>query len=415
MLRALKIRLYPNKEQQTKMNQVLGCYRFVYNQCLERKTKVYKEENTSLNLTDLSKWFHGTLLKNEQYDWLREQNTKVMKQAIRQMLGAYTNFFKLHRGFPKFKTKHDTVLTALFPIEAISSRNTFNDRKITLTRDLSDIRFRCSKLYHNRLKMFKGNIRSATLSKTKTGKYFLSVLVDIPDEELIRFKQNGNSVGIDLGVKDFVITSDGEVFENKHFLKRTEHRIKVLQKQLSRKVKGSNNRFKQRIRLAKAYERLNSQREAYIHYVANSLLKNYDIIYMEDLNVKGMLHNHKLAKAIAEVGLYRFRTVLTDKAAVNHKSVIFVDRFYSSSKTCSVCGYIKRDLTLKDREWTCPECGMHHDRDLNASVNILNEGKRIIGSRTAEFKPVDYPTMNDRLVTDLKSSGRMKQEGGTDE
>ncbi len=334
-----------------------------------------------------------------------------MKQSIRQMLGAYTNFFKLHCGFPKFKSKHDTVLSALFPIDAISKRNTFDDRKITLTKDLNDIRFRCSKLYHSRLKMFKDCIRSATLSRTKTGKYFLSVLMDIPDDELIRFRKTGNAVGIDLGVKDFVITSDGEVFENKHFFKRTEHRIKVLQKQLSRKIKGSNNRFKQRIRLATAYERLTSQREAYIHYVVNTLLKDYDTICMENLNVRGMLKNHKLAKAIAEVGLYRFRSVLTDKAMLNRKSVVFVNRFYPSSKTCSVCGYIKRDLTLKDREWTCPECGTHHDRDVNASINILNEGKRIIGVRSTEFKHVDCPTMDDRCASNLKSSGRMKQEG----
>jgi len=415
MLRALKIRLYPNKEQQTKINKVLGCYRFVYNQCLERKMKAYKDECTSLGLTDLSKWFHGVLIKDERYAWLKQQNTKVMKQSIRQMLTAYTNFFKLHRGFPKFKSKHDTVLSALFPIEAISSRNTFDDRKITLTKDLKDIRFRCSKLYYARLKAYKDNIRSATLSRTKTGKYFLSILMDIPDDELIRFKRTGNSVGIDLGVKDFVITSDGEVFENRHFLKKTEHRIKVLQKQLYRKVKGSNNRMKQRIRLATAYERLANQREAYIHYVVNSLLKDYDTVFMEDLNVRGMLKNHRLAKAIAEVGLYRFRSILTDKAMVNGKQVVFVDRFYPSSKTCSVCEYIKRDLTLADREWTCPECGTHHDRDVNASINILNEGKRIIGSRTAEFKPVDCPTMDDRSAMNLKSSGRAKQERETDE
>ena len=411
MLRALKIRLYPNAEQATRLNQVLGCYRFVYNQCLERKISAYKEDGSSLGLTDLSKWFHGVLLKDDKYDWLKRQNTKVMKQSIRQMLTAYNNFFKLHRGFPKFKSKHDAILSALFPLEAISSRNTFDDRKTTLTKDLNDIRFRCSKLYHSRLKAYKDNIRSATLSRTKTGKYFLSVLMDIPDEELIRFRKTGNAAGIDLGVKDFVITSDGEVFENKHFLKRTERRINVLQKQLCRKVKGSNNRMKQRIRLATAYERLTNQREAYIHYVVNTLLKDYDLICMEDLNVRGMLRNHRLAKAIAEVGLYRFRTVLTDKAMLNGKSVVFVDRFYPSSKTCSVCGYIKRDLTLKDREWTCPECGTHHDRDVNASVNILNEGKRIIGSRTAEFKPVENPTVDDRLVTDLKSGGSVKQEG----
>ena len=396
------------------MNRLLGCYRYVYNKMLELRISAYKDEKKSLSVCDLSKYYHGVMLKDAELDWLKQQNTKVMKQSIRQLDKAYANFFKRGSGFPKFKSKHDEQ-TALFPLEAISKRNTFETKKITLITSLKDIHFRCSKLYHNRLRMFKENIRSATLSRTKTGKYFLSILMDIPDNELVKFKKTGNSVGIDLGVKDFVITSDGEVFENKHFFKGTEHRIKVLQKQLSRKVKGSNNRMKQRIRLATAYERLSNQREAYIHYVANSLLKDYDTICMEDLNVRGMLRNHKLAKAIAEVGLYRFRTVLTDKATVNHKSVVFVNRFYPSSKTCSVCGYTKRDLTLADREWTCPECGTHHDRDVNASVNILNEGKRIIGSRTAEFTPVDCPTMDDRCESDLKSSGRAKQEGGTDE
>ena len=350
------------------------------------------------------------MLKDAELDWLKQQNTKVMKQSIRQLDKAYANFFKRGSGFPKFKSKHDEQ-TALFPLEAISKRNTFETKKITLITSLKDIHFRCSKLYHNRLRMFKENIRSATLSRTKTGKYFLSILMDIPDNELVKFKKTGNSVGIDLGVKDFVITSDGEVFENKHFFKGTEHRIKVLQKQLSRKVKGSNNRFKQRVRLALAYERLTNQREAYLHYVVNSLLKDYDTVFMEDLNVRGMLRNHRLAKAIAEVGLYRFKTVLTDKAVLNRKSVVFVDRFYPSSKTCSVCGYIKRDLTLKDREWTCPECGTHHDRDLNASINILNEGKRIIGSRTAEYKPVENPPVDDRSAMNLKSGGSAKQEG----
>lgn len=388
----------------------MGCYRFVYNQCLERKMDAYNNEGKLLGLTDLSKWFHGTLLKDENYAWLKEQNTKVMKQAIRQMLTAYTNFFKHHKGFPKFKSKHATILSALFPLEAISSQNAFDNREITLTKDLSDIRFRCSKLYYTRLKAYKDSIRNATLSRTKTGKYFLSVLMDIPDNELVRFKQTGNSVGIDLGVKDFVITSDGEVFENKHFLKRTEHRIKVLQKQLGRKVKGSHNWEKQRIRLARKFEQLSNRKEAYIHYVANSLLKCYDTIYMEDLNVSEMLKNHNLAKAIQEVGFYKFKQILLEKAGINDKQVVLVDRFYPSSKTCSVCGYVNRNLTLDNREWSCPECRTHHNRDINAAVNILNEGKRIIGVRSTEFTLADCPTMDDRSETNLKSSGRLKQE-----
>lgn len=397
MLRAVKIRLYPNKTQEQTLNKVLGSYRFVYNQMLALKQITYKESKTNLGLTELSKYFHGTLLKDEQYAWLKEQNTKVMKQSIRQMLSAYDKFFKQHNGFPKFKSKKDKQ-SALFPLEAISKGNKFNERKITLTQPLKDIKFRCSDLYFKRLQAYKEGIRSATLSKAKSGNYFLSVLVELPQEEVIRFEQTNEHVGIDLGVKDFVITSDGEVFENKHFFKKQEKKISKLQRQMSKKQKGSNNRNKQRVKVAKAFEQLTNQKEAYIHSVVNELLTYYDVVFMEDLNVQGMLKNHKLSKAIAEVGFYRFKQVLTDKANNNYKQVIEVSRYYPSSKTCSQCGYKNKELTLNDREWTCPVCGTHHDRDLNAAMNILMEGERIIGVRSTEFTLVEKPTVDDRTL-----------------
>lgn len=377
MLRAIKVRLYPNKRQEQTLNKVLGCYRFVYNHMLALKQKEYNDNKQSLDLTELSKYFHGTLLKDEQYAWLKEQNTKVMKQSIRQMLSAYDKFFKQHNGFPKFKSKKDKQ-SALFPLEAISRENKFNDRKITLTKPLKDIKFRCSDLYFKRLQTYKEGIRSATLSKTKSGNYFLSILIELPQEEIIKFGRTNKHAGIDLGVKDFVITSDGEVFENKHFFKKQENKIVKLQRQLSKKQKGSNNRNRQRVRIAKTFERLTNQKIAYIHSVVNELLTYYDTVFMEDLNVQGMLKNHKLAKAIQEVGFYRFKSVLQSKALVNDKQVVFIDRFYPSSKTCSCCGYKKRDLKLSDRFWTCPNCREYHDRDLNAAVNILHEGERLI-------------------------------------
>jgi len=395
MLRAIKIRLYPNKAQEQTLNKVLGCYRFVYNKTLALKQNAYKENKINLSLTDLSKYFHGTLLKNEDYAWLKEQNTKVMKQAIRQMLTAYERFFKQHNGFPKFKTKKDKQ-SALFPLEAISKHNTFETRHISLTTPLKNIKFRCSDLYFSRLQKYNKNIRSATLSKTKSGNYFLSILIEMEDTELKKFEHTNKQVGIDLGVKDFVITSDGEVFENKHFFKKEEKRIKKLQRQLSKKVKGSNNRKKAQVRIAKLFERITNKKDAYIHYTVNELLTYFDTIFMEDLNVQGMIRNHHLAKAIQEVGFYKFKETLVNKALVNDKQVVFIDRFYPSSKTCSVCGYVYKGLTLAEREWTCPVCGGHHDRDLNAAMNILLEGERIIGSRTAEFTLVDCPTMDDR-------------------
>lgn len=380
MLRAIKVRLYPNKTQEQTLNKVLGCYRFVYNHMLALKQKEYNENKKSLGLTELSKYFHGTLLKDEQYAWLKEQNTKVIRQSIRQMLTAYDKFFKQHNGFPKFKTKKDKQ-SALFPVDAISRKNDFIVRKITLTKSLKDIRFRCSDLYFKRLQTYKEGIRSATLSKTKSGNYFLSILIEVPQEDVVKFGLTDKRVGIDLGVKDFVITSDGEVFENRHFFKKQEKKIAKLQRQLSKKQKGSNNRNKQRIRIAKAFERLTNQKIAYIHSVVNELLTYYDTIYMEDLNVQGMLKNHKLAKAIQENGFYKFKQILVDKARNNYKQVVFVDKFYPSSKTCSICGYKKRDLKLSDRFWSCPNCGEYHDRDLNAAINILHEGERIENNR----------------------------------
>ena len=377
MLRAIKVRLYPNKEQEQKINKTLGCYRFVYNHMLALKQEAYKRDKTNLGLCELSKYFFDKMLKDEQYAFFKEENKHVMQQAIRQMLSAYNKFFKQHNGFPKFKSKKDRQ-SALFSSVSISKRNTFETRHITLTQPLKNIKFRCSDLYFNRLQKYNKNIRSATLSKSKSGNYFLSILVEMEDTELKKFEHTDKQVGIDLGVKNFVITSDGDVFENKNFLKKEEKKMKRLQRQLSRKVKGSNNSDKQRIKIAKLYEKIVNKKEAYIHYVVNELLKSYDTIFMEDLNVNGMLKNHSIAKAIQEVGFYKFKEILSNKALVNDKQVISVDRFYPSSKTCSVCGYKKQDLKLSDREWTCTNCGTKHDRDINAAVNILFEGKRML-------------------------------------
>ena len=377
MLRAIKIRLYPNKTQEQTLNKVLGCYRFVYNKMLALKQEAYNRDKSNLGLCELSKFFHGELLKDEQYAWLKEQNTKVMKQAIRQMLSAYDGFFKLGKGFPKFKSKHDNN-SALFPCEAISKSNTFETKHISLTKSLKNIKFHCSNLYFERLQRYKDNIKSATLSKTKSGKFYLSVLMSMNEEEFKQFIHTNNKVGIDLGVKDFVVTSDGEVFKNKHFLKQSENKIKKLQSQLSKKVKGSNNRDKVRTKIAKEFEHLTNQRIDYIHNVVNSLLRTYDYVFMENLNVQGILKNHKLAKGIQELGFYTFKNILKNKAMMNNKFVIEVDRWFASSKTCHECGYVYKNLTLGEREWTCPICGEHHDRDLNAAVNILMEGQRML-------------------------------------
>ena len=408
MLRAIKIRLYPNKNQATQINKLLGCYRFVYNQCLARKIKSYEENKVSENLSTLGKFVHHELLKDDNFIWLREQNTKVLQQAVRDMLTAYKNFFEQHTGFPKFKSKHNNKQSCRFVLGAISRRNVYTNYKISLA-NIRNIKFRCNKKYAEYLEKHKNCIRQATLKRLPCGEYYLSILVD--GDLMHQVKETDTSVGIDLGVKDFVITSEGEVFNNLHFKKSNINRIKKLQRQLSRKQKGSNNRNKARIKLAKVYKKIDDKKQYYLHKVSNSLIDENQVICMEDLNVKGMSKNHNLAESILEMNFGEFRRMLEYKASWYNRKIVFVDRFYPSSKTCHNCGYVNKNLTLNDRQWVCPQCGEVIERDYNAALNILDEGLRIIGSSTTEFTLVDYPTVDDILSNEaLKSSDRLKQE-----
>ena len=204
MLKAIKIRLYPNKTQEVQINKLLGCYRFVYNQCLDRKINNYKESGVTDNLTTLGHYFHNDLTKQHEYSWLNEQNTKVLKQSIRDMLDAYKHFFNQHMGYPKFKSKHDNKQSCRFPLEAISKKNNYEERKLSLA-NIHDVKFRCSDEYINYLTKNKAGIRDATLSKLPCGQYYLSILVDGDLMKQVQVSQN--TVGIDLGIKDFIVTS----------------------------------------------------------------------------------------------------------------------------------------------------------------------------------------------------------------
>ena len=413
MLRATKIKLYPTSRQATQINKLLGCCRVVYNKALDRKIKQYKEHNISENRTTISHWFHHELLTNPNFVYLKEQNTKVLKQAIMDMLTAYNRFFKQHTGYPKFKSKHDNKQSCRFERAAISKRNDYISYKLSLA-NIKNIKFICSKKYAEYLQKHKANIKQATLSKLPCGEYYLSILVD-GDLTHKSVQDTNKCIGIDLGVKDFVITSEGKVFNNLHFKKNEVGKLKRLQRQLSRKVKGSNNRDKARVKLAKANKKINDKKQYYLHAVSNVLINENQVICMEDLNVKGMLRNHRLAESIAEMNFGEFRRMLEYKARWYNRKIVFVDRYYPSSKTCSHCGYKYKDLTLSVREWTCPECGTRHDRDINAAVNILHEGMRLLGSSTTEFTLVDYPPMDDRSEMDLKSNDRLKQEANKEQ
>ena len=375
MLRAIKIRLYPNSNQAAQINKLLGCYRVVYNQCLNRKIQSYEENNISENQTTLGHFIHHELLKDDNFVWLREQNTKVLKQALIDMLNAYKNFFKRHTGYPKFKSKKDNKQSCRFELGAISKKNIYTDYKLSLA-NIKNVKFKCSKKYAEYLQKHKANIRQATLTKLPCGEYYLSILVN--GDLTHKVKESHHTIGVDLGIKDFVITSEGEVFENLHFKKNESKKLIRLQKQLSRKQNGSNNRNKARIKLAKAYKRITDKKQYYLHQVSNYLIDENQVICMEDLNVSGMLKNHKLAESIQELKLGEFRRMLEYKANWYGRKLVFVDRFYPSSKTCNHCGYINKKLKLSDRQWVCPDCGEIIERDYNAALNIRDEGIRLI-------------------------------------
>lgn len=411
MLKAIKIRLYLNKDQEKKINSVLGSYRFIYNQCLNYKIERYKNNKQNTSLSELSKYFHGELRNN--FDWLKEHNTKVLKQSITNLEVAYKNFFKQKKGFPKFKCKHD-VQKARFPQEAISSK-TFDEKssRLNLTKTIKNIKFECSDRDKKYLYLNKQKIKSITITKNKSGKYFASVLIDC--EITKNIKPSNKIVGIDLGIKTLLTFSDGKTIDNPKWIRKNEKNIKKLQKQLSKKVKGSNNRNKTRIKLAKLHEKIKNQKQDFLHNITTKIINENQIIILEDLNVNGMLKNHKLAKSIQELGLGELRRQLEYKSLWYNRDLIFVNRWFPSSKTCSCCGWKNNSLSLKNREFICEDCGSIIDRDLNASINIKKEGLRLykekVGQRLPEFTLVDNPLMDDKEEIPLKSNDWMKQEG----
>lgn len=383
MLQAIKIRLYPSDDQKIYINKLLGTSRFVYNQCLNYKINEYKTNNKSTNISDTNNYVKELKLEHE---WIKESHSKVLQQSLMNLETAYKNFFKEHRGFPKFKSKH-SIQSCRFPVDAIMG---VKGNRINIITKLKDIHYKCSRHDEIVLNKYQKSIKSGTLSKNKQGDYYFSILLDLPVKTLEN--ANNNIVGIDLGIKNFVICSDGTIYENLKF--KTKKKLKRLHKNLSRKKKGSNNRNKARIKLAKQYNKINHQKEYYLHSVVNQLLRENQTIVMEDLNVSGMVKNHKLAEAIQEVSWFRFKEILTYKAKWYNRNVISVDRWFPSSKTCSSCGYIKKDLTLQDREWVCPVCEAHHDRDLNAAINIKNEGlKKQLGMSLPEVTLTECNTL----------------------
>ena len=374
MLKAIKIQIYPNTIQKDFISKQLGCCRLIYNKLLDYKKTQYKEYKQNTSLSQLGKYLTN-LKKQDEYLFLNDVYAMCLAQTMQDLLKAYDNFFKLHKGYPKFKSKKDTKQSCRFTNLIFRGKKKINGNRITLIKQLTNILFKCSKKDEIYLNHNEKYIHSITLIKNSTEKYYLSILIDY---NIIQKQKLDTVIGLDLGIKDFIVDSNGNRYENKHFYKNQEKKLKKFQKQFSKKQKGSNNRNKLRIKLSKVHEKIKNQRQNYLHQITSKLVNENQVICIEDLNVKGMMQNHKLAKSIQELSLFEFRRQLEYKCKWYGRQLIVIDRFYPSSKTCYNCGYIYKDLKLSEREWICPHCGKLIDRDYNASLNILDEGLRQI-------------------------------------
>ena len=374
MLKSIKIRIYPDINQKQFISKQLGCCRFIYNKLLDYRTTSFKDKNISISSSQLGKYLTN-LKKQKDYIFLTEVYDRCLRQTLIDLLNAYDKFFKLNKGYPKFKSKKDTKQSCRFPNDVFNRKNyvcnKINGNRITLITQLKNILFKCSKRDEIYLNHNQKYIHSVTLIKTSTEKYYLSILIDYNIKQ--KYKLN-TTIGLDLGIKDFIVDSNENRYENKHFYKNQEKKLKKLQKQLNKKQSGSNNRNKTRIKLAKVHEKIKNQRNTYLHQITSKLVNENQIICIEDLNVNGMMSNHKLAKSIQELCLYEFKRQLEYKCRWYGRQLIIIDRFFPSSKTCHNCGCIYKDLKLSDREWICPNCNKVIDRDYNASLNILDEG-----------------------------------------
>ncbi len=353
MLKAFKYRLNPTASQAELINKHIGCARFVYNNALAFKQSEYAKDKTNHSWYNLVKRLPDLKKENE---WLKEVNSQSLQQSIVNMNTAFENFFKGRADFPKFKKKGKGKQSFNIP-QSIKLDN----GELMIPKFKAGIKI----VLHRPI---KGEIKQATISRTPTGKYFVSILCETGEsEKQLNPVNEDTTVGLDLGIKSFLVASNGKEYDNPKYLRKAQDKLKYNQRQYS-KHKGMRRKHK----VALLHEKVSNQRKDFLHKASTELIRDNKSIALEDLNISGMLKNHRLAGSISDVSWGMFVTMLEYKAKWNGVNILRIGRFEPSSKTCSECGYINKELTLKDREWSCPECGSVLDRDRNASTNIKN-------------------------------------------